>query len=284
MKILVIGSINVDLTTVTNVMPKQGETVIGQNFQVLPGGKGANQAVAAARLGADVSFYGKVGDDQFAEYSLFNFKQCGIDTTNIEKVDAPTGIANIIVYENDNRIIINQGANAMFSIEDFDVDILDGFDIVLMQYEIDIDFTHYIIEQAHKKGKVVVLNPAPYNDKFNLELIDKIDYLIANQIEAESMFKKDYQKLLKTYPNKVLVTLGKDGVIYYDGKEMTQVIAEKVPVVDTTGAGDTFCGAFVASLASGMTLHQAVMKAVVAGTYSVQKLGAQSAMPWKGDI
>lgn len=284
MKILVIGSINVDLTTITKVLPNQGETVIGESFHILPGGKGANQAVAAARLGADVSFYGKVGDDHFAEYSLLNFKQCGIDTALIEKVDESTGVANIIVYENDNRITINQGANAKFSIDAFDTNILDAFDIVLLQYEIDIDFTHFIIQEAHKRNKIVVLNPAPYNEKFSLEILEQVDYLIANQIEAESMFNQDYQKSIKKYPKKVIVTLGKDGVIYYDGKEMIQIIAEKVPVVDTTGAGDTFCGAFVSALASDMTLHQAVMKAVVAGTYSVQKLGAQSAMPWKGEI
>ena len=283
-KILVVGSINVDLTTVTKTIPKKGETVIGESFAILPGGKGANQAVAASRLGANVSFYGNIGNDDFGNYLLNNFKKNNIDTKFIKKVDLNTGVANIIVHEGDNQIIVNRGANEAFRSSDFDKSILDNFDIISLQNEIDVNFTHFIIEEAFKKNKIIVFNPAPYNNDLSIELIDKATYIILNEIEANMMLGKDFKTKLKDYANKVIITLGGDGVIYFNGSEYVQVVSNNVPVIDTTGAGDTFCGAFISALSEGYSINSSITKANTAASYSIQKLGAQSAMPWKGEI
>lgn len=282
MKIIVIGSINIDFVIDTIDMPANGETVFAKSYDLLPGGKGANQAVAAARLGGDVSFYGKIGSDRLSDVALLNFKSSGIDTMYLKKVDGNTGCATILLNDNDNRILNVPGVNNTFTKDEINEELISKFDIILVQNEINYDVVEHIIEIGYKLGKIIIYNPAPFIKKINLELLKKITYITPNEIEAELLFGKDYKKLMIDFPEKIIVTLGSEGVQFYKDGKYSQILPSKVDVVDTTGAGDTFNGALATYLSLGNDLPNAIMKAVVAATESVKGFGAQDAMPWKG--
>lgn len=282
-KISVVGSINMDLVVFSDAMPQNGETVIGTDFQVIPGGKGANQAVAIARVGGDVQMFGCVGNDSFGEMALSNLTGNGVVSTRVKSVaDVPTGVALINVSENDNRIVIVLGANGCVNTAYIDSvrDALLQSDLVLLQHEIPFETVDYTIRLCAANGVPVILNPAPALP-VSEELIGRVKYITPNEHEVNIVLQssEDLNTLLTRYPNKLIVTLGKDGAVYYDGAKKVLASAMDANVVDTTGAGDTFCGAFAKAISDGVTLTDAVVFGQYASGLSIEKIGAQAGMP-----
>lgn len=281
-KVVVVGSINVDMVFTSDIRPKAGETVLGNTFSIIPGGKGANQAVAAAKLGAETYMVGCVGNDSNGEFSLKNLQNMNVNTKGVKIIDnVPTGVANIVVADNDNSIIVISGAN--FEVDkktmDSNKDIVLSADIVLLQLEIPMEAVEYIIEICNKNNIKVLLNPAPAC-KLSNTTIENAAYITPNEHELKLIFNSDNtDEILKQYPNKLIVTLGSKGVKYFDGNEIKQIPSINVNVVDTTGAGDTFCGGLAAALVRGENLEDAIIFANKAASFTVTKLGAQSGMP-----
>jgi ribokinase len=282
-KTVVVGSINVDLVFTSEIRPKAGETVIGSTFSTIPGGKGANQAVAASKLGASSCMVGCIGNDQNGEFSINNLNLMNVDTSCIKKTDnAPTGVANIVVAEHDNSIIVIAGANYEITKEDIDKckDVILSADIVLLQLEIPLDVVEYTADMCRKNNVRVLLNPAPAVE-LPKTLIENATYITPNEHELNIILGKqnNVDETIKMYPNKIIVTMGSRGVKYFDGSEMKIVPSYNVEVVDTTGAGDTFCGGLAAALVRGDNLEDAIKFANKAAAISITKLGAQSGMP-----
>lgn len=284
-KVVVIGSINVDMVFTSDVRPKAGETVLGNNFSIIPGGKGANQAVAASKLGAKVHMIGCVGSDSNGDFSLKNLQNMHVNTDCVEKInDIPTGVANIIVAEDDNSIIVVAGSNHQISIDMIGKykDIILAADIALLQLEIPIDVVEYTLDLCKKNNVSVILNPAPAVE-LSWSMIENSTYITPNEHELKIIFGKnsliDTDELIEQYPNKLIVTMGSKGVKYCDGKEIKIVPVYEVDVVDTTGAGDTFNGGLAASLVSGAKLDEAIKFANKAAGIAITKLGAQTGMP-----
>lgn len=284
MKLGVVGSINMDMTITAERIPFKGETIKGNDISYIPGGKGANQAVAAARLGAEVEMFGCVGNDDAGRVLLDNLKKEGIKTNNIRIVDGiSTGIAIITVAENDNSIIVVAGAN-----DAVDKDYVDGIamdlfscDMVLLQHEIPQDTVEYIISLCYEKGIKIVLNPAPAR-QVKKEIIDRIDYLTPNEHEAAILFGSDIHtdELLKQYPEKLIITQGSKGVsLCKKSGEVLLIPARTANVIDTTGAGDTLNGAFTVAIADKKDITTALQFANVAASLSTEKFGAQGGMP-----
>lgn len=281
-KVVVVGSINVDMVFTSDIRPKAGETVLGNTFSVIPGGKGANQAVAAAKLGAETYMVGCVGNDSNGEFSLKNLQNMNVNTLGVKTVNnVPTGVANIVVADNDNSIIVISGANFEITKEiiDNNKELILSSDIVLLQLEIPFKVVEYVIEICSKNNVKVLLNPAPAAE-LNDYIIENATYITPNEHELKLIFKnQNTDEILKRYPNKLIVTLGSKGVKYYDGYEIRQVPSIKVNVVDTTGAGDTFCGGLAAALVRGYNIEDAIKFANKAASVTVTMLGAQSGMP-----
>lgn len=271
-KIIVIGSINVDLFITTNKVPKVGETVHGNDFNIYQGGKGSNQAVAAARLGADVSFIGAVGNDENGTLALSNLKNQGIDTSCVRVIDGlPTGVANVISCSGDNSIIVVEGANGAVDdefISEMEYKIIEA-DIILVQNEIPFSGVRRALEIATEHNKISVYNPAPYIDETN-QISKLATYCTPNEIEATGINNKD----------NLIVTLGEKGVKY----NYITYPANKVEVVDTTGAGDTFNGALCACLSSGKSIEEAIKYGINASGIAIGAVGAQSGMPYKEEL
>ena len=279
--ITVIGSINMDLVVDTTIFPKQGETVLGNLFTTVPGGKGANQAVAVARLGGDLHMVGAVGQDSFGKELTNNLKVEGIDTQFVYATDeAATGIANILLYEQDNRIIVVPGANALITPKEIDAakSLIEKSEMVIMQLEIPADTVQYALQVCKDLNVPVLLNPAPA-ESFNPSWMDLVDYLTPNETECADIFSEDVESALEQYPNKLIVTLGSNGARYFDGKEHIFIEGYKTKAVDTTGAGDTFNGALAYAVTNGQSLKEAVRFANIAASLSVEKFGAQGGMP-----
>jgi len=281
-KVVVVGSINVDMVFTSDIRPKAGETVLGNTFSLIPGGKGANQAVAAAKLGAESVMVGCVGLDSNGDFAVDSLKAVNVNTECVDVVhNVPTGVANIIVAENDNSIIVIPGANYKV-----DIDLVRRYkevvlsaDIVLLQLEIPLETVEYILDLCSENNVKVLLNPAPAVD-LSKSMIEKASYITPNEHELKIILGKDStEEEIKKYPNKLIVTLGSKGVKYFDGTEIKLIPSYKAEVVDTTGAGDTFCGALAAALVRGDGLEDAIRFANRAAAYSVTKLGAQSGMP-----
>lgn len=282
--ILVIGSINADLVFTSDIRPKAGQTVMGKDFKIVPGGKGSNQAIAAARLGSKVGFIGCVGNDANGEMLLENFEKNKVNTNYIRKIDnVPSGVANIILAEGDNSIIVIPGANHSITKEMIDGyrDVILNSKLVLLQLEIPINVVEYIIELCYENKITTILNPAP-SIKLHKTVIDKISYLTPNEHECAEMFPdKEIGQAIQEYPNKLIVTQGDKGVVYNNGEAIVHIPTLKVEVVDTTGAGDTFNGAFASAIVDGLELKDAIQFANKAAAISVTKFGAQSGMPYK---
>ncbi len=284
-KVVVVGSINVDLVFTSLIRPKAGETVLGQNFYTVPGGKGANQAVAASKLGSNSSMIGCVGSDSNGEFSIINLKDMDVDTAHIERIDGvPTGVANIVVAEGDNSIIVVPGSNYEITKEiiDKNKDVIQDADMVLIQLEIPIEVVEYTAELCKQYNVKVMLNPAPAL-KLSENLIQNSTYITPNEHELKIIFGKDNSEdiddILKQYPNKLIVTMGSKGIKYFDGKMIRIIPACKVDIVDTTGAGDTFNGGLASALVRGKNLEDAIKFANKAAAISITKLGAQVGMP-----
>ncbi len=271
-KIVVIGSINIDLFVSTNSLPQVGETVLGTSFELFTGGKGANQAIAAARLGANVSFIGAVGADQNGKQAIKNFEDHAVDISGVKVIcDAPTGVANVVACNGENSIIVVPGANEYVT-SNFVYnakEIIANSDILLVQNEIPSDGVKAAIEIANSYGLTIVYNPAPYTSASN-SLCELVTYCTPNEVEANDIQVRD----------NLIITKGADGVEYQNKK----FPAQKVKVIDTTGAGDTFNGALCASLAKDNSIDMAIKYGIKASAVAIQAAGAQTAMPYEGDL
>lgn len=283
MRVGVIGSINMDQVILSSRIPLKGETVMGKNVEYKYGGKGANQAVAIARLGIDVVFFGKIGDDENGRLLLKNFKENNINYDNVEiEKNINSGLAVITVGDNDNTIVVIPGAN-----NKVDRDYVDRkkseilkCDMMVMQHEIPLDTNEYVIDICKKNNIKTLLNPAPAA-KLNDNIIGKVDYLTPNETEASIIFGTDnIDDIVEKYKGKVIVTCGSSGVKgYVEGKGTVNIPIRKSNVVDTTGAGDTFNGAYVYGILNNYDNEKALRFANIASGLSVEKLGAQSGMP-----
>jgi len=287
-EILVIGAANTDLTAYVDRIPDGGETIHGNNFTTGFGGKGANQAVAAKRAGASVALIAGLGADIFGENTNAHLETEGIDTSGIFYGEQPSGVAHIWVdAKGENRIIIVPGANLELSEEFISNAVLKStnLSIVIAQCELPQEFAIAAFKSAKAKKAITILNPAPAV-KLSSELISLSDWIIPNQIEFDSLTKEIHYKNLTEqienfYPDKnLLVTLGSDGAILRTNQgEIIKVSAPKTEVIDTTGAGDGFVGAFAAALNSGNELRTALEFAIKFASNSVSKKGAQSSYP-----
>lgn len=295
-RILVIGSTNTDMTAFADKMPLPGETVLGNDFVIGPGGKGANQAVAAKRLGGDVKFICKVGKDIFGENTIKHFQEEGLDTSGVMISEKPSGVALITVDKNaENCIVVASGANNDYSEEDIRrcEEAIDECEILLMQLEIPVPAVLEAARIAHEKGKFVVLNPAPAAD-LPEEIFKYLSLFIPNETELEKYSgirvsdeedaKEAATALMAKGVGKIIVTLGSKGSLICDGGTPVVVKAHKVEAVDTTGAGDCYCGALCVALSEGKNLKDAAEFASKASAISVQRPGAQNAMPFRSEM
>ena len=281
-KIAIVGSINMDLTCKTERFPNAGETIFGGDLQYVPGGKGNNQAVAAARLGGDVTMFACVGDDAFGDRLIENLKNNGVNTTHIRKVPGESsGIAIITVAQNDNTIVVVSGANLCVTpqyIEEVKDAILES-DIILLQNEIPAETLRYVAKMASGAGKTVIFNPAPFSAAA-LDIVEYVTYLTPNEHEAALLFPRiGLEDLLAQQQGKLIITLGAQGAAAWSEGKVIRIPSRKANVVDTTGAGDTFNGAFAYALADGESLEAALRFANVAASLSTEGFGAQGGMP-----
>jgi ribokinase len=291
-KITIIGSSNTDMVIKSGHLPAPGETVLGGDFFMNPGGKGANQAVAAARLGGEVHFVCKVGKDVFGETALQQFKQDGINTQFVTQDPlAPSGIALINVdAKGENCITVASGANNCLSKGDIDAasEIFEAGDFVLTQLETPLETVVYAAKIAAKKGLKVVLNPAPAVE-LPAELFPHLYAITPNETEAQLLTgipvndlvsaEKAANILLHKGVQHVIITLGAEGALYKTAYETEHIPVAKVEAKDTTAAGDCFNGALVVGLSEGMSWTEAITFACKAASISVTRLGAQASMP-----
>jgi len=292
-KIAVIGSTMMDLTVYADVLPAAGETRFGNSFTTGFGGKGANQAVMAARTGAKVTMITGIGSDGFGDESLANFKNCGMDTSSVLRLPTHTGVAHIWVDgQGQNRISIVPGANFALTPQDAvdEVSKLKDVSVLIAQCEIPQEVTLAAFRTAQELGITTILNPAPYQPLTD-DLLELTDWLIPNEIEFSELDKThrapDSDSVIASLRSngRTIVTLGSDGaaLVTADGS-VKRFAAKKVSATDTTGAGDCFIGAFAAALASGATEESAVQFGIDCATKSVTRKGAQSSYPTLEEI
>lgn len=295
--IVVIGSSNMDLVARTPRIPVTGETLMGTDFFMVPGGKGANQAVAAAKLGGQVIFVARLGNDVFGSQSLENFKRVGILTKHIQQLEgAPSGIALIAIDEaGKNFIIVVPGANGRLSVADIDKARSDiaGASAVVAQLEVPMEAVERAAVLAGENGVPFILDPAPARP-LSPALLSRVSILKPNEIEAQTLTgisvkdpdsaEKAAKSLLSQGVKQVLITLGDRG-FFLAGKGSAEYIKPyKVKAVDSTAAGDAFTGALALGIAEGKSLRDAALFANAAAAISVTRLGAQSSMPTKSEV
>lgn len=294
--ILVIGSSNTDMTAKTATLPRPGETVLGGVFTMGAGGKGANQAVAAQRLGGHVQFICKVGRDMFGDNSIAQYQQEGLDTSGILRSNLPSGVALIYVDEHaENCIVVASGANGDLSEADIEASraAIEHCGILLLQLETPIPSVLKAAAIAHKAGALVVLNPAPAC-ALPEELFRHIDLFIPNETELSTFSglpvedvasaEKAAAAMQAKGVGKLIVTMGSKGALICEGGPSVFVPAHKVKAVDTTAAGDTFCGALCVAISEGKSLKEAAEFACAASALTVQKMGAQNSIPYRKDL
>jgi len=296
-KIVVVGSFNADITARTPKFPVGGETIRGKSISFGAGGKGTNQAVSAAKNGAEVVMISKIGTDVLADIALKTYSETGIDSTYVFTTDeSPTGSAVIEVSEDsgENKIIVIPGANALLTSEDvaFAREKISECDIVLTQLETSHESVGEALKLTKEYGKISVFNPAPYAEIpegwFSL-----IDYFIPNETETEYFTgvnvsdeisaKKAAEVLLYKGVKNVIITMGKKGAFFCNGKESFLVQTTGTKAVDTTGAGDCFCGAFCTALAEGKSVQKSILFANCAAGISVTRMGASASMPIRAE-
>lgn len=283
-RIAVLGSINMDMTVTAQRLPGKGETVHGREMHTVPGGKGANQAVAAARLGGFVTMFGCVGGDAFGETMLNNLSCQGVDTSHVSVIPGePSGLAVITVADGDNTIIVVPGANGRVTPE-YLLRVRAEFlshDIILLQNEIPPETVHLVIELCHGAGKTVIYNPAPAR-RLDRDLIEMVTYLTPNEHETPIVLGESgtaCEELAERFSEKLVITVGDKGVLAADAGGVFRTPPIEAHVVDTTGAGDTFNGAFAYALSRGDSFRQAIRLANTAAGISVENFGAQAGMP-----
>lgn len=299
-KILVIGSLNMDMVIEMKHMPKPGETVLGKTLSYKPGGKGGNQAYAAAKLGGAASMLGCVGNDALGRKLLESMDDSGADIAHIIADDRkPTGMAVIFVNSSgDNSIVVMPGANTACDIGFIkrNEELLRESDYIMFQMEIPYEAVFYGICAAKKYGKKVILNPAPVPDPREIpdEIWGKIDYLTPNETELLKLsgrfgssfetIKAGSESLLEKGVKNILVTMGNRGAFFLNRKQEIFCPARRVNAVDTTAAGDCFNGAFVVGLAEGMSIPEAVNFANTASSVAVTRKGAQCSIPKRSEV
>ncbi|PMQ00860.1 MAG: ribokinase [Dictyoglomus sp. NZ13-RE01] len=298
-KIVIVGSYNTDLMSKAPWLPKPGETVLGGPFKMGPGGKGSNQAVCAARLGAEVYFVGCIGKDYFGEVARNNFLNENINIDYLKITDKThTGIALIMVDDKtgENMIVVAPGANMEVDrgLVEKAKDIILGADVVLLQLEIPVETVAYTIDLVSKKEKPLsILNPAP-GRKLDKKIWKKVDLITPNRSELELITEmkiesiedaeKAAREIISSGVKEVVVTLGKDGALVVNEEGSTYVPSFKVEVVDTTGAGDAFNGGLAVALAEGKDLISAVYFANAVAALNVTKIGTAPAMPYREEV
>lgn len=290
-KIVVIGSINLDLVVEVDEIPKLGETVMGKSLSQIPGGKGANQAVAMAKLGCDVDFLGKVGNDNFADLVLESMRKAGVNTRNIKREKTSTGIAVINVDKKaNNNIIVIAGANGevdeTYLLEH--EEIIKNAEAVVFQLEIPIDTVKFGLKLAKRHNKLTVLNPAPAHE-LDDEIIENVDIIIPNEhelsrlahmeIKDEIDLTKASKSLIERNVKKIIVTLGEKGALYVDKNTTKLYPAYKVKAVDSTAAGDAFIGGFVGNYIQTKDIDKAIDMGQRTAAISIQRFGAQTSLP-----
>jgi len=287
-RVVVVGSINMDLVTLAPRFAEPGETILGERFLTVHGGKGANQAVAAARLGADVALIGALGDDAFGNELHDGLSREGISLEHVARIaDGGSGTASITVAGGENHIVVVPAANARVTPAQIEraQATLASADAILVQMEIPLESVEATLRLGHKLGKPVILNPAPAQ-KLPMEWLKLARYLTPNQHELAILLgasgDEDFRALMQRAPAPVVLTRGDDGAWYRDGGEPQHQAGFKVDVVDTTGAGDTFNAALAVFLHEG--LPSAVRKACAAAALSVTRLGAQGGMPTRAEL
>lgn len=285
-KILVIGSLNMDLVTQVKHTPRVGETVTGRGLIYNPGGKGANQAVAMGKLGADVTMVGMVGDDSSGIELKDNLVAMNVHDKVDIVTDIPTGIAMIMVNDNaDNSIVVIEGANGKLEPKMIQNSWFDDMDILVMQLEVPMETVSKCMALARESGLFTVLNPAPAK-VLSKELLNNLDLLVVNETEFETLSGtefKDPQDLAHGYEmlgvKSIVLTLGENGAWYFDGDQLLHVPAYKVKAVDTTAAGDSFIGGLMTKISKGSSMKEALEFATEVAAFTVTRLGAQKSLP-----
>lgn len=297
-KIVVLGSLNMDLVIRVREMPQIGETLFGENVCFVPGGKGANQAYAAGKLGGAVTMLGAVGDDVYGEQLCKNLCSVGVDTKGIGKLEnVPTGQAFVFVYDSgDNSIIVISGANGELNREMVEREMrrINECDYIIMQMEIPLDVIRYVKDIAIRKGKKVVLDPAPAIAGLEDEFWKGISILKPNETELKILtgkksstmeeIKEAARSLVEKGVETVVVTLGEKGCIMISSEREKYFPLHKVSVKDTTAAGDSFIAAMVVALCEGKTYEEAVLFAQRVSAVVVTRQGAQTSIPWRSEM
>lgn len=297
-KIVVLGSLNMDFVIRVKEMPQVGETVLGEDVQLVPGGKGANQAYAAGKLGGTVTMLGAVGADVYGEQLCQNLRSVQVDTKGVGRLEnVPTGQAFVSVYDSgDNSIIVIPGANGELNREmiDREMQCIDECDYIIMQMEIPLDVIRYVKETAIRKGKKVVLDPAPAVAGLEDEFWKGISILKPNETELEILTGKKLdtreeieeaaRSLVKKGVETVIVTLGKKGCLLVDAEREEYFPVHKVNIKDTTAAGDSFIAALVVALCEGKNYEEAVIFAQRVSAVVVTRQGAQTSIPWRSEM
>ena len=293
-KIVIVGSFNTDLTSYLDRMPRPGETVSGNKFVTGPGGKGSNQAVAAARLGAEVTFIGRVGDDVFANLAYDIWKAEGINTDYvIQDPDHATGVAPIFVdSDGENMIVVVLGANSNIQQSDIDTakDMIADADVLMVQLEINHDMVGYALKVGKEMGATTILNPAPAAE-IPSDYVKLADYITPNETELETLSGKhdndviaNAKSLLTTENQTVIVTMGSQGAQIVQQDRQEQIGTFDVEVVDTTGAGDAFNAGLAVGLAEGKSLQEAVKFASATAALCVTRPGTAKSMPQRTEV
>jgi ribokinase len=294
--VVVVGSSNTDMVFGCSGMPKPGETITGKSFDIFPGGKGANQAVAAARAGASVTFIARVGNDHFGKKAIQDYGRDKINTSYISTdPDLPSGTAMIMVDETgQNSIVVVPGANGNLRPEDIDKaeEVFRDADILLLQLEIPLNAVEHALKLAKKYGVLTILNPAPAV-KLDTAILSLVDLITPNETETSlltGIFPQENDTLnsaadhLHHSVRNVIITIGEKGAFLSTGETASVIPAEQVKAQDTTAAGDVFNGYLAAALAHGKTLQEATKMANKAACLSVQKKGAQPSIPYYSEL
>ena len=294
--IAILGIFVADISFSANKLPTSGETILGDSYNIGPGGKGCNQAIAISRLGGKVNFISKLGNDDYGKLAINKLKKDNIDTSNIIiSENHKTGVAGIHVDKNTgkNAIIVIRGAPASLTIKEIDTNIITRSKIFLTQLEVPIEVTLHCLKEAKKKGLINILNPAPAC-KLTDDFFELVDYFTPNETEAEFYTgikikntddaKISAKKLLRLGVKKVIITLGEKGLYYSDGIDEVSIKATSDKAIDTTGAGDAFNGGLAFGLSQKKPIRECLELANKVAGMSTTKLGAGDGMPFYKDL
>ena len=292
-RVYCLGSINVDVSVLTGVFPMKGETVHGDSFHLGIGGKGMNEAIAIHRAGGDLHFLAKIGNDAFGGLARSSLKKLEGADLHVLENGSSTGMASIILHEDDNRIIVIGGANLEIDEEEVScfLESAQEGDIFVTALENNLSAIAFALKLAREKGMITILNPSPIKP-MNKELLSLVDYLVVNEGEGRKIMglvqKEETIASIDTFVpfglKGIVMTLGDKGVAYFDQEHSFALPGQKVEVVDTVGAGDTFLGYFASSLASGLAIEENLGLAVKASALAVTKMGASDSIPTKEEV